>query len=133
MRLHLTKEQAIAAHRKMWNWIADETEKQERVMDKSDYFEMHQIAPDDRPLLDCYACEYGAELAGSEAHQDRCRFCPLCWGSRADNRMCVNVSPRAYNWYGDWLRANNWKEAAEIARRIAEVPESNEEQENIYL
>lgn len=29
---------AIENHRKMWNWIADETEKQKRAVDKWEYY-----------------------------------------------------------------------------------------------
>ncbi len=32
--MELTKEEAIANHRKMWNWIAEETLKQERKVEK---------------------------------------------------------------------------------------------------
>ena len=30
--MKLTKSEAVQEHRKMWNWIADETEKQERIV-----------------------------------------------------------------------------------------------------
>lgn len=36
--MQLTREEAIANHRKMWNWIADETERWEDCATKSDYF-----------------------------------------------------------------------------------------------
>lgn len=128
MSLHLAKEQAIAEHRKMWNWIADETEKKKRKITEHDYFKTHSIVSANRPFGECYACEYGAELTDSDLFQDICRLCPLDWGGRADDCMCINVFC-----YGEWFYTNNWKEAAELARRIAEVPESNEEQEDIYL
>lgn len=47
--MKLTKEQAIAGHRKMWNWIADRLEKANRkntfdVYDlKMEYEESHKI------------------------------------------------------------------------------------------
>ena len=37
----LTREEAINEHRKMWNWIADETLKQKRKVNENEYF--HQI------------------------------------------------------------------------------------------
>ena len=36
--MRLTREQAIAEHRKMWNWIADETEKLKRRVGEREYF-----------------------------------------------------------------------------------------------
>ena len=30
--MKLTKSKAVRLHRKVWNWIADETEKQERIV-----------------------------------------------------------------------------------------------------
>ena len=39
----LTKSEAIANHRKMWNWIADETMKRKCKVEKWDYFKAHGI------------------------------------------------------------------------------------------
>ena len=40
--MKLTREQAIMEHRKMWNWIADETLRLKRRVPKDNYFEAKQ-------------------------------------------------------------------------------------------
>ena len=54
----MTREEAIANHRKMWRWIADETERRECAVKKTDYFDAMGIHEEDRPLSNCYCCEY---------------------------------------------------------------------------
>ena len=44
--MKLTKEQAIAEHRKMWNWIADQISKSNGIVNiynlKEEYCDMHE-------------------------------------------------------------------------------------------
>lgn len=41
--MKLTKDEAIANHRRKWNWIADETLKQKRRVEEWDFFKAHGI------------------------------------------------------------------------------------------
>jgi len=59
----LTKEQAIAEHRKMWRWIAKETKKQQRIIGKEEYLERY--FPEDYIYNGCFCCEYGRQRANS--------------------------------------------------------------------
>lgn len=67
---NLTKEQAIAKHRKMWNWIADQLEKAEvrgrlgcNLHDlKREYI---RVVKDEEEYIphDCYCCAYAKKIA----------------------------------------------------------------------
>ena len=108
----LTKEQAIENHRKMWNWIADETLKQKRVVRKQEYFVANNIPDSIRPDSDCYCCEYSIIN-----FRRSCSVCPIQW----NHRLCY-VSE-----YNDWRAAyykENYKKAAKLARKIAKLPEN---------
>ena len=107
--MELTREEAIKLHRQMWRWIAEETEKQKRFVSESEYFEAMGIEDEDVPHLKSYCCEYGG-----------CGSCPIQW-SEARNFCLDKNSP-----YRAWERTadgGSWQVAAELARKIAELPE----------
>lgn len=52
----LTKEKAIEEHRKMWNWIADETLKQKRKVNENEYFQHLNLT--DIPKDNSFISEY---------------------------------------------------------------------------
>ncbi|MCI5891822.1 MAG: hypothetical protein MRZ66_00230 [Clostridiales bacterium] len=112
--LNLTKQQTIAEHRKMWHWIADETKKQGRKVEKEEYFKAMNIPSENRPELDCYCCEY----AGRE-----CLECPVEWdgdyGVCCDRHTCGDWE----GLYAQWANTNDPEESAQLARKIAEQPE----------
>ena len=110
--MKLTREQAIENHRKMWNWIADETLRWKRVVMKEKYFVANNIPDSIRPVCDCYCCEYGAIN-----FRRNCSVCPIQW----KHRLCY-VSE-----YDNWRKAcyaENYKKAANLARTIANLPEN---------
>ena len=105
----LTKEQAIENHRKMWNWIADETLKRKRVVRKDEYFIEKGISV---VQCWCYCCEYSTDNSYID-----CDKCPIQW----KNGLCEAGE------YDDWRAAcfkENYKKAAKLARIIANLPES---------
>ena len=112
--LNLTKAQAIAEHRKMWRWIADETKKRGRRVWKEEYFKAMNIPPENRPDTDCYCCEY----AGGH-----CPDCPVelggDFGHCSDRDTCGDWE----GLYAQWANTNDPEEAAWLARKIAELPE----------
>lgn len=108
----LTRETAIKNHRKMWNWIADETLKQKRIVGKYEYFQFLEIKMnnlDRRPKNLCYCCEFANGL---------CPRCPIDWGQ--NDAWCYDISTGLYI---KWQKELNYKKAAKIARRIAKLPE----------
>lgn len=108
----LTKSEAVRRHRQMWRWIADETEKRGECVDKIDA--IRAIWPNLylRPLNDCWCCEYGSMFG-----KQQCDKCPVIWSAR----HCV--LSREYNGWSCAWRKNDYKDAAEYARQIAELPE----------
>lgn len=62
--MNLEFDEAIENHRKMWNWIADETEQRKEIVTKEDYFAENKIQDD--VFENCYACEYGIQQVGTE-------------------------------------------------------------------
>lgn len=115
MSLNLTREQTIKKHRKMWNWIAYETLKRKRKVLKEDYFEEHGISM--IPYCECYCCDYDYDYS-IKYDSYRCKACPIIW---PDNMTCPNDNSLYEQFYS--CRNKDYKEAAELARQIAELPE----------
>ena len=118
--MKLTKSQAIAEHRKMWNWIADETEKRGTIVIKSDYFSEHGIAI--IPPFECYCCEYATET------RNGCGNCPIDWGADTDSLMCMDKYTHydGQGLYNQWLDAKEYGELEDaicLAREIAQLAE----------
>lgn len=110
----LTKEQAIENHRKMWNWIADETLKQKRIIRKKEYFSANNISSSCIPFYECYCCEYSTKNCRRD-----CSKCPIKW----ENGDCIAGE------FSDWTEAcivNNYTKAAKLARIIAYLPENKQ-------
>ena len=122
--LELTKEQAIEEHRKMWRWIAEETEKRQWIVDKDDYIK--QYFPDKHIYNNCFCCAYGDE---QDKHGDfrsgMCTYCPIEWKSKSNHFMCVRKEFVSDNkgLFRLWADTADWKESAKIAKQIAELPE----------
>ena len=112
--MRLTKSEAIANHRKMWRWIAEETLKQKCKVEKSEYFKAHGITY--VPLTLCYCCEYILD-AGV------CPDCLIEWGG--EYGTCLDRDNRYDHkgLYALWKRETNYIKAAELAKKIAELPE----------
>lgn len=118
--MKLTFNEAIANHRKMWNWIADKSEERKRVISKADYFAENKIK--DYAFENCYACEYGIQQIGYYQGSAKCDKCPIDWG--VEN--CEAISSPYY----DWRNSEDYQSAAKYAREIANLP-SREEVRNI--
>ena len=118
--MKLTREEAIANHRKMWNWIADETERLERVVLKPEYFKEHSISHNDFPVRFCYCCSFDLTYYSLPL----CGACPINWGVDTEMNACCNKKSPYEKW--DIIvkyYPNDWKSAAKLAREIANLPE----------
>jgi hypothetical protein len=121
----LTKEQAVAEHRKMWNWIADQLENGSTStvgLLKEEYCKINKF----NLLEDCFCCEY----ARMQINNSNCKSCPILWGSEdnTDRFYCEYGNNGEMN-KGLWWIAqiysfkHKYEEAAKIARQIADLPE----------
>ena len=123
----LTKEQAIAKHRKMWNWIADQLENPEAQKSVYDLKEEYCIRNNINILSHCFCCQYDSIEFFNDYNVKKCSNCPLKWGTENEyeDYYCEQED-------GLWITANNlsklnrFKEAAEVARQIANLPEKEE-------
>lgn len=125
--MYFTKKQAVLEHRKMWNWIAQKTLELKQVVSKEDYLSENNIS-----LFglknNCFCCKYDRQFVDSI--QCPCNHCPINWGGTATRYMCEDEKENELvpgNTYNCWITAfddGNYKLAAELAKKIAELPES---------
>lgn len=97
----LTKEQAIEEHRKMWRWIAIETQKRQIPVKKEEY--LKKYFPDESIIKNCFCCEYDGF--------SECAYCPIYWNSSLKKLMCEdkNIEGDRDNLFDMWLNTNTWK------------------------
>lgn len=84
--MNLTREQAIAEHRKMWNWLADQYEDGNFVR-KSYYLKLAGFK--EGIENDCFCCQYD-DNCDPEGAGD-CSHCPILWNKYSRDSSCVNV------------------------------------------
>ena len=113
--MKLTREEAIRKHRELWNWIADETERQQDFVSKEEYYYEHPEVT--QPLNLCFCCQYVDERSDYNA-SDCLALCPIKWKSG----HCENFGTE----YREWRHAEDWLEAAKYARIIANLPERSD-------
>lgn len=124
--LNLTKEQAILNHRNMWNWIAEQNEKgiHEPHL-KSEYINEHTEFISKDMSCSCFCCEYD-EIQDNIKQAPACAYCPLDWDSKANDLFCIRKTKEYENKNGYfylWEHETDPKEAAKLARIIANLPE----------
>lgn len=107
--MNLTREQAIAEHRKMWNWIADEIDKIKAPCDihdlKCEYLKNSEFK---YVLRGCFLCAYSDMKGG-------CIACPLM--PDVNNPWCLG------GLFRNCVYSEDWQEQAALARQIANLPE----------
>lgn len=115
--MKLTREEAISWHRKIWNWIADRIEEEERYQDicdlKDKYCDSKGFSFETN---NCFCCEY--------TNCD-CRFCPIEWESEVEDYMCLDQY-KEKDYKGLYILCcdeKDWKEQEKLARKIANLPE----------
>lgn len=140
------KQEAIQNHRKMWNWIADEIEKDplkySSLSDlKENYFQINNLP---EIQCDCFCCEYVDKYKGGWYKTKSCVNCPLIWGNEEiinddgycfcegfslEDDMSINYEEERgpYGKCVDAIYESNYKEAARQARIVANLPEKPEE------
>lgn len=107
----LTKEEAIKRHRMMWSWIADETLRIERKVKKSEAMRHFNWETMDVELC-CWCCTYDSQI--SKGEDAACLNCPIQWPGK--EAQCNEL-------YSCWTRSEDYKKAADLAYRIANLSE----------
>lgn len=87
--MKLTKERAIAEHRKMWLWISRQIMKdylanrtvREIYSYKCDY--LNKVYPNEIIYYKCFCCEY-VKQSGIDCYKD----CPLYWNNKHTEYTC---------------------------------------------
>lgn len=128
----LTKEECVRRHRLLWNYIADQILEKENVHweYKTEAFEHFGWNVSISYIFNyCWACYYDSmkclemvddPKCACESEVSDCPYCLFKWNSDKTN-YCVK--PHAlYGRFLDSHRSNDWKEAAKIARDIANMP-----------
>lgn len=122
--MNITFDEAIENHRKMWSWIADETEKRKRIVNKSDYFIENGI---DLCYCMCFCCQYAfdnSKIMRNEKVERDCNICPIEWGGKI--LKCCDCNTKYDQWKDNALVSGNWKKSSQYAREIANLPAREE-------
>ena len=129
----LIRRKYLEMHRKLWNWIADETKRTRMCVYKFNAFVHFGWRVDINNF--CWACKYTRwkeqYCSKREEYVDgNCsEYCLIDWGRDAATGLplaCANMDPitcSAYDNWSDAFKANNWENAAKYAREIANLPE----------
>lgn len=108
--MNLAREQAIAEHRKMWDWIADEIKNRKKVFDIHDLKHKYLKINGFKYILGgCFLCEY------SESIREGCSACPL--KPKNGNPECLG------GLFWECVHEEDWQEQAKLSRQIANLPE----------
>lgn len=104
---------ALKYHRKMWNSIADDIERNKRVVDiveaKSNFCRSNGF----NVSLNCFLCEC-ADI--------ECSTCPVTWGANKTD-TCTLLHNGHDGLYTMCEYTGSWEEQAALARQIANLPE----------
>ena len=117
----MTREEALAGHRRLWNEIADMIERGKEYCFGSTYKKdaLQKIGEEQELHSDCYCCEYAGGY---------CESCPVVWNSEDESEdvMCDDYNATGIGEYAefrDFIYERNYPAAAQMARKIANLPE----------
>lgn len=112
----MTREEALAGHRKLWNEIADMIESGVRTSSIAyKYLALKNLKEERDIFLICYLCEY---IYGNNENLNCPTHCPVVWGDTGcnNNRAEHKLFNRAISY-------EDYTSAAILARTIANLPE----------
>lgn len=105
----MTIQECREQHKKLWMWIAKETERLQEFVFKEDYFLAHPELP--KPKKHCYLCEYALQFP---YYGDMCVNCPL----NDTKEECANSTSAYRKWKSN---TKSVEEAAKLAEQIANL------------
>lgn len=104
----------VDQHRKMWNWIADQIEKEQSIQDIFYLKRAFCMAIGEDPKCCCFSCQYDSEYPG----EPPCKHCLFDFGGFSWAVSCEDP----ISVYCKCLYSETWEEQAELARKIANLP-----------
>lgn len=118
----------LRLHRKLWNWIADETERTHKCVDKWDAFEHFGWNCINGT---CWCCKYARWKRKYQTSETGCEnLCLVDWGTieSTGERMCCVFNDRfgeesAFEYWEARRCDGDWKKAAKVVRIVANMPE----------
>lgn len=126
--MQLTRQRAIQEHRKMWNWIANESERLRNPVDKNAY--LHKFFNHVYLTNECFLCDYSFFICNNESFgsdaKKMCDYCPLSWSASGKERCMSNDYDGYYDLWEKAYIGGDYIEAARLARIIANLPEKQE-------
>lgn len=109
------KQWYVDHHRKMWNWIADVIIASGSTVDIFELKGRYCNAKGQYYIkFNCFACEYTLGKRGGL----NCSSCLFYWSELKKQYGCEAKD----SLYHKCLNASSWKEQAELARKIANLP-----------
>lgn len=117
----MTRKEALTGHRRLWNEIADMIESGVRFFASNQYKEeaLFRIGETNELKANCYCCQYT---------KGNCHACPVVWNGEdiSEDAMCENYNGTEngeYAEFKEFIYLRNHPAAAQIARKIANLPE----------
>lgn len=131
--MKLTKERAIAEHRKMWLWISRQIMKDYSAsrmvrviyLYKREY--LNKVYPNERIRNECFCCDY-VEQSGIDCYKD----CPLYWNNKHTEYTCsehfgyYNIIARISTMCHNFCTFKEAKKMAIMAYKIAMLEEKEQ-------
>ena len=96
-------------HMELWNWLADNPDKS-----KEDWMVIVKCSFDERPLHNCFACEY------DHSSCENCPFSENIIGCFDDDGL-----------YSKWYHETNLQQRSEYSRQIANLPWNEQEETDV--
>lgn len=127
----VTLNETIREHRKMWRWIAKESQRTKTCVTKKEYVNKKHIydIPKFNALdlyADCFCCYYSEPIS---SENNKCENCPFDWHSKANRYMCRDIeTDDEKGIYMQWCMAclnDDYVEASRLAKQIAMLKKSN--------
>lgn len=120
MFLGLSLFETVKNHRRLWSWIARETEKREEIVFKDEFFEVAGMMDASCPRNCCYACDFVKSRYREACLFRHCSECPFAWRTISGETVDGCIGDNSI--YTAWKGSSSWKEAAELAYMIANLP-----------
>lgn len=109
-----SKEWYVQKHREMWNWIADHIENEQSIQDIFELKKTFCRYIGEKPKCYCFSCQYDMD----DLFTSQCQRCLFDFGGSRNQCSCEE----RISIYYKCRDAETWKEQAELARKIANLP-----------